>query len=52
MNDGTPKRLKPMPEQIAYANVLFVGAWTGIALMIITYVPQLSLTLVKILGVR
>ncbi len=26
-----------MPEQIAYANILFVGAWTGIVLMIITY---------------
>ena len=37
MHDEIPKNLKPMPEQIAYANVLFVGAWTGIVLMIITY---------------
>jgi hypothetical protein len=29
--------LKPMPEQLAYANLLFIGAWLGIALMIITY---------------
>ena len=29
--------LKPMPEQIAYANLLFLGAWVGILLMIITY---------------
>ena len=27
-----------MPEQIAYANVLFFGAWAGIVLMIITYI--------------
>ena len=26
-----------MPEQLAYANLLFIGAWTGIVLMIITY---------------
>jgi hypothetical protein len=29
--------LKPMPEQLAYANLLFIGAWTGILMMIITY---------------
>jgi disulfide bond formation protein DsbB len=28
---------KPMPEQLAYANLLFIGAWAGIVLMIITY---------------
>ena len=27
-----------MPEQLAYANLLFIGAWAGIVLMIITYV--------------
>jgi hypothetical protein len=37
MQEETPKPLKPMPEQVAYANILFVGAWTGIVLMIITY---------------
>ena len=25
-------------EQIAYANILFYGCWTGLALMIVTYV--------------
>jgi hypothetical protein len=29
--------IKPLPEQIAYANLLFIGAWLGILLMIITY---------------
>jgi hypothetical protein len=37
MHEETPKPLKPMPEQIAYANILFIGAWTGIVLMVITY---------------
>jgi hypothetical protein len=31
-----------MPEQLAYANLLFYGAWLGIALMIITYVIYLG----------
>ena len=26
-----------MPEQLRYANILFIGAWLGIALMIVTY---------------
>lgn len=26
-----------MPEQISYANLLFIGAWVGILLMMITY---------------
>jgi hypothetical protein len=34
--------LKPMREQITYANVLFIGAWSGIFLMIITYILYLS----------
>mgnify|MGYP006284657421 CR=1 FL=1 len=25
------------PEQVTYANILFYGAWAGIALMVITY---------------
>ena len=33
---------KPMPEQIAYANVLFIGAWAGILIMIITYFIYIS----------
>jgi hypothetical protein len=31
------ENLKPMPEQITYANLLFIGAWTSILLMLITY---------------
>jgi hypothetical protein len=31
------KTPKPMPEQISYANLLFIGAWVGILLMMITY---------------
>ena len=37
MNEQAAKRLKPMSEQITYANMLFIGAWTGIVLMLITY---------------
>jgi hypothetical protein len=29
--------LRPMPEQLNYANLLFLGAWVGIIVMIITY---------------
>lgn len=35
-------RLKPMPEQITYANLLFWGSWAGIAIMFITYFIYLS----------
>lgn len=37
MIEQQSKNLKPMPEQITYANILFTGAWGGILLMIITY---------------
>jgi len=37
MNEQQSKSMKPMPEQITYANVLFIGAWAGILLMLITY---------------
>lgn len=37
MNEQQSMRLKPMPEQITYANLLFLGAWIGIFLMLITY---------------
>ena len=37
MSEQGPNSLKPMPEQIAYANLLSIGAWTGILIMIITY---------------
>lgn len=42
MNQGTDSDLKPMPEQLRYANILFLGAWVGIFLMIITYILYLS----------
>lgn len=28
----------PMPEQIQYANILNIGAWAGIVMMIVTYI--------------
>ncbi len=54
MHEETPRHLKPMPEQIAYANILFIGAWTGIVLMVITYLiyiggilqPHVEVTLI------
>ncbi len=29
--------LKPNREQVLYANILFIGAWSGIAILFITY---------------
>ena len=37
MNENQTKSIKPMSEQITYANLLFIGAWAGILLMMITY---------------
>ncbi|MEW6671103.1 MAG: DUF1634 domain-containing protein [Thermodesulfobacteriota bacterium] len=37
MTEQLNKNLKPMSEQITYANLLFIGAWAGILLMLITY---------------
>lgn len=37
MSTHTDPDLRPMPEQITYANILFYGAWLGIFLMLITY---------------
>lgn len=37
MTEQPTKNLKPMSEQITYANLLFIGAWAGILLMLITY---------------
>jgi len=31
------ERSKATPEQVQYANILFFGAWFGIALMFLTY---------------
>ncbi len=38
MTDKETPSMEPMPEQIRYANILFVGAWSGILLMTITYI--------------
>ncbi len=37
MSQKFDESLRPMPEQLTYATVLFFGAWTGILIMIITY---------------
>ena len=42
MNEQNNQDLKPMPEQIRYANILFAGAWLGILLMLITYFIYVS----------
>jgi len=42
MSEDKNQDLKPMPEQIRYANILFAGAWLGIFLMIITYFVYVS----------
>jgi hypothetical protein len=34
--------LRPMPEQITYANLLFYGAWLGIFLLMVTYFLYVS----------
>ena len=33
---------KVAPEQVTYANLLFIGAWVGIILMMVTYVIYLT----------
>ena len=42
MNEQPTKSLKPMNEQITYANLLFLGAWAGILLMLITYLIYIT----------
>ena len=42
MSDQTHDPLKPMPEQLKYANLLFLGAWGGIAIMTLTYIIYLT----------
>jgi len=37
MTEQATKNPKPMSEQITYANLLFIGAWAGILLMLVTY---------------
>jgi hypothetical protein len=37
MSEQLDTDLKPMPEQMTYANLLFIGVWIGIAVMMVTY---------------
>jgi hypothetical protein len=37
MNDKTQDDLQPSTEQLIYANLLLIGMWTGIFLLILTY---------------
>ena len=37
MSDHKDPDLRPMPEQIIYANILSLGAWGGIVLLLATY---------------
>jgi hypothetical protein len=37
MSEQPDTDLKPMPEQMTYANLLFIGVWIGIAVMMVTY---------------
>lgn len=36
------QQLEPMPEQIGYANILFIGAWSGIVIMAVSYILYVS----------
>ncbi|WP_456325877.1 DUF1634 domain-containing protein [Desulfonauticus submarinus] len=38
MNKDKIDLTKPLPQQITYSNILFWGAWGGIALMTLTYI--------------
>lgn len=42
MNEQQNESMTPMAEQIKYANILFIGAWLGILLMMITYLIYIT----------
>lgn len=42
MDKRLEEMIKPMPQQITYANILFWGAWGGILLMTLTYIIYLA----------
>lgn len=42
MDKRLEEMIKPLPQQITYSNILFWGAWGGIALMTITYLIYLT----------
>jgi hypothetical protein len=37
MNDQRKEDLQPSPEQIIYANLLVIGVWAGIVILVATY---------------
>jgi len=37
MNTQNKEDLKPSPEQIIYANLLIIGVWAGIIILVATY---------------
>ena len=38
MDASQREDLKPMKEQLLYANILNIGAWSGLALLAVTYI--------------
>ena len=42
MNTQNEKALKPSREQIIYANLLIIGVWAGIFILVTTYVLYLT----------
>jgi len=38
MSQHTDPDIRPMPEQIIYANILGMGAYLGILIMVVTYI--------------
>ena len=42
MNTQNDQALKPSREQIIYANLLIIGVWAGIAVLVATYAIYLS----------
>lgn len=42
MNIEKEQALKPSRDQIIYANILIIGVWSGIAIMITTYLIYVS----------
>jgi len=42
MNTQNKEDLQPSPEQIIYANLLVIGVWAGIFILVTTYVIYLT----------
>ncbi|MFH1913032.1 MAG: DUF1634 domain-containing protein [Pseudomonadota bacterium] len=45
MSPHTDPDIRPMPEQIIYANILALGAYLGILIMVVTYVLYVTGTI-------